>query len=64
MAEIDYYPVASPHSDEAFLNRIRVNYLRHCCTLYDDELEELAASSRFLGRNAAKSLLRSGAIRS
>ena len=32
-----YYP-ASPSSDYIFLKRICINYLRHQCTCYDDEL--------------------------
>lgn len=32
-----YYP-ATPSSDYLFLKRICVNYLRHQCTCYDDEL--------------------------
>ena len=32
-----YYP-ASPSSDHIFLKRITINYLRHQCTCYDDEL--------------------------
>ncbi len=33
---------ASPSSDDAFLHRITVNYLRHCCTGYERELRRLA----------------------
>lgn len=36
----DFTP-ASPTSDEYFLNRITLNYLRHRCTRYERELEEI-----------------------
>lgn len=37
----DYeFAPASPSSDEAFLQRICVNYLRHRCTEYEQRLEE------------------------
>jgi hypothetical protein len=32
---------AEPADDEAFLNRIAVNFLRHACSSYEDRLEEL-----------------------
>ena len=35
----DYY-MASPSSDEEFLKRITINYLRHQCTHYDEELQK------------------------
>jgi hypothetical protein len=38
---IGYNP-ASPHSDPAFLDRICVNYLRHCLTSYESHLREIA----------------------
>jgi hypothetical protein len=41
--EIDYR-IASVGDDEYFLNRLCVNYLRHCCSNYDSVL------ARFLGR--------------
>jgi len=31
---------ASPTSDESFLKRITINYLRHQCTTYDEELSK------------------------
>ena len=31
---------ASPSSDESFLKRITLNYLRHQCTCYEDELDK------------------------
>ena len=31
---------ATPSSDESFLKRITMNYLRHKCTCYEDELEK------------------------
>ena len=35
----DYY-TASPSSDKEFLKRITINYLRHQCTQYDEELQK------------------------
>ena len=35
----DYWR-ATPSSDESFLKRITINYLRHQCTCYDKELEK------------------------
>ena len=40
----DYEPdfsLASPKSEDSFLARITTNYLRHCITDYEDELERL-----------------------
>ena len=34
----NYYYRASPSSDSLFLKRVCINYLRHQCTCYDDEL--------------------------
>jgi hypothetical protein len=34
------YTRASPSSDEEFLKRITINYLRHQCTHYDEELQK------------------------
>ena len=34
------YTKASPSSDESFLKRITINYLRHQCTTYDEELRK------------------------
>ena len=34
------YDYATPSSDESFLKRITINYLRHQCTQYDKELKE------------------------
>jgi hypothetical protein len=33
---------ASEHADQEFLERISVNYLRHCLTSYEDELRKIA----------------------
>lgn len=33
------YNIATPSSDETFLKRITINYLRHQCTSYDKELD-------------------------
>jgi len=37
----EYDKFASPKSDKQFLNRISVNYLRHCCTKYEETLESM-----------------------
>ena len=34
------YNRATPSSNESFLKRITINYLRHHCTHYDDELQK------------------------
>lgn len=34
------YNYATPSSDESFLKRITINYLRHQCTCYDRELRK------------------------
>lgn len=36
----DYTP-ATLNSDKEFLNRITINYLRHNCTIYENELEKM-----------------------
>lgn len=41
---------ATPVSDVVFLNRICVNYLRHCLTDYEDQLRTIASR---VGKNAA-----------
>jgi len=41
MPNIDFIPADPKHSDPEFLHRITINYLRHECTSYDDELEKL-----------------------
>jgi hypothetical protein len=35
-------PLATEHSDPVFLERICVNYLRHCLTKYETHLDEIA----------------------
>ena len=46
---------ASPRDDPAFLNRIAVNYLRHECSHYEDELDDLFGK---VGASPAYVLLR------
>lgn len=41
MTNLDFIPADPKHSDPEFLHRITINYLRHECTSYDDELEKL-----------------------
>lgn len=46
---------ATPSSDESFLKRITINYLRHECTCYDKELEKFFKK---VGVHEAHDLLR------
>ena len=41
MPNLDFIPADPKHSDPEFLHRITINYLRHECTSYDDELDKL-----------------------
>lgn len=41
MLNLDFIPADPKHSDPEFLHRITINYLRHECTSYDDELDKL-----------------------
>lgn len=45
---------ATPLSDESFLKRITINYLRHHCTHYDDELQKFLKK---VGKQAAHDIL-------
>ena len=48
------YDYATPSSDESFLKRITVDYLRHQCTCYDKELEKFF---RKVGKHEAHDVL-------
>lgn len=39
--DFDYHEPANKDSDWTFLNRICINYLRHRCTKYEEELEKI-----------------------
>ncbi len=45
---------ATPSSDESFLKRITINYLRHECTCYDKELEKFFSK---VGKHEAHDVL-------
>lgn len=47
--------IANKDSDKKFLDRIRVNYIRHCCTRYDNELENMFGK---VGKNEGYVLLK------
>lgn len=40
------YATATPESEPNFLERITVNYLRHCLTLYKKEIANIAGKVR------------------
>ena len=50
-----YAPYASPSSDEEFLKRITINYLRHQCTVYENELDKF---HRKVGKQEAHDVLK------
>ena len=52
--EYDYY-MASPSSDEEFLKRITINYLRHQWTVYEKELDKF---HRKVGKQEAHDVLK------
>lgn len=39
--KLDFIPAHPQHSDPDFLHRITINYLRHECTSYDEEMNNL-----------------------